>query len=129
MTARAETYDKLFSLDHLIVENSDFTDFNLRAYECDAQVVTSLRGHWSPIKRLLLPFAVAASFTGSARPQEIRRAFESSAATQLVDTSWRMDEVWEASPQLITNEQVKALNELLATPYVTSPGIGDLFDE
>jgi hypothetical protein len=91
---------------------------------------TMISGSWSaPLRRLLLPMRIAAAFGGPFQDQISKSAFISGSQTQLVRFDLDVDTVWEHSPQLITNDQVEALNQLLAMPYVTGPGIGDLYDE
>lgn len=99
-------------------------------WERERQSATQV-SQWSlPLKKVFLPLAVAASLYGPMPMPEVRRSYRVSALTQLVDMQWEIDEdYWEPVPQLITNQQVAALNSLLSMPYVTGPGIGDLYDD
>ena len=92
----------------------------------DGRSTTRVGSSRSVFQGYMLSALAAAMFRGI----NVRHVFQVRSNTTIVQMAWHLDEAfWEASPQLITNEQVVALNELLAMPYVTSPGIGDLFDE
>ena len=50
--------------------------------------------------------------------------------TVMIDMAWHLDEeYWEPVPQLITNEQIRALNSLLAIPYTNSHDFDYFADE
>jgi hypothetical protein len=134
------TYNRAFDagvqesmpLDHWIVAHQPGrSELAVRLAEQDTHSATRMvAASWTnPVKKLFLPLAIAASFGGPVQPQEIKRAFLWRSGTPLVKMRWELDdEYWEPTAQLITNEQVRALNELLATPYIDSPSIGQYYD-
>jgi hypothetical protein len=78
----------------------------------------------------MLPVVVAAMLNGPARLLSVRRSYQPRSDTVMIDMAWHLDEeYWEPVPQLITNEQVRALNALLATPYTNSHDFEYFADE
>lgn len=78
----------------------------------------------------MLPVVVAAMLNGPARLLSVRRSYQPRSDTVMIDMAWHLDEeYWEPVPQLITNEQIRALNSLLAIPYTNSHDFDYFADE
>jgi hypothetical protein len=82
------------------------------------------------LRAYMLPFAIAAALAAPVPPRDLRRQYIVSAATEMLELDWdRVEDLWEPIQELITNEQVQALNALLAIPYTNDPGFEYLADE
>jgi hypothetical protein len=114
----------------IVEEQRSVANLVPRFSEPDDRSATQVGTSRSIFHTYMLPLVVGAMLNGPAQLLKVRRSYQPRSDTVIIDMAWHLDEdFWDSSPQLITNEQVMALNELLAMPYVTSPGIGDLFDE
>lgn len=77
----------------------------------------------------LVPLAIMAAFAGG-YPLRMRRHIWTNARTPVEAISWEFaEEPWEPQTMLITNDQVRALNALLAVPYTEDHGFSYFADE
>ncbi len=72
----------------------------------------------------LLPVAVAAAFLGTSGSlvEEVGQEIGRTTETQTIRIAWPTDDEWFYSPELITPDQVRSLNELLAVPFTDDLG-------
>jgi hypothetical protein len=102
-----------------------------RSAELDVQSATRI-GLISSMRAIFVPIAATLALAGGAPGVDIRRRcrYQVSSATQLTDYKWHLDEqTWVPAPELITNEQVRTLNELLALPFTSRDVSHILADE
>ena len=84
----------------------------------------------SRLASAFLPIAIAAAFVGASPLRELRRFGWTGAETPVQDIWWDYaDEPWLPVPELVTNEQVRALNALLAVPYTNDHGFEYFADD
>jgi hypothetical protein len=77
-----------------------------------------------------LPLAIAAAFVGSPPVREVRRVFLTGSETWFQEISWdEAEDFWVPVLEPITNDQVRALNALLAIPYTNDHGFEYFADE
>lgn len=78
----------------------------------------------------LLPLALAAAFMGAPVVREVRRYYQVGAETSVQDIAWdQMEDFWVPVLEPISNEQVRALDALLAIPYTNDHGFEYFADE
>ncbi len=83
----------------------------------------------SRLRSYMLPLALAAAIATPGSVRAVRRYQTSRAATVTLHVDWSQhDDFYQPAPELITNEQVRALNELLAIPYTNDHGLDYLAD-
>jgi len=101
-----------------------------RFSEPDDRSATQVGTSRSIFHTYMLPLMVGAMLNGPAQLLKVRRSYQPRSETVIIDMAWHLDEeYWEPVPQLITNDQVRALNALLATPYTNSHDFDYFADE
>lgn len=101
-----------------------------RATEADVESAT--RFGLSSLRGIFVPLAATLALAGGAPAVDTRRRcrYRASSATHLVDPRWHLDEeAWMPTVEFVANEQVRALNELLALPFVPRDTSHVLADE
>lgn len=78
----------------------------------------------------LLPLSIAATVAAGPRSGVFRGVMSAGAETPIqVIMMEHAEESWEPVPMLITNDQVRALNALLALPYTSDHGFEYFADD
>jgi hypothetical protein len=91
---------------------------------------TPVGGRANRLTAYLLPLALAGALFAPTPLREVRRQYRSGSGTLVVDVTWDLDQdFFEPDLERISDDQVRALNALLAVPYTNDHGVAYLADE
>lgn len=113
-----------------IIGNDRCESADLDDYAPQSLSATQGAGWRNALRTHLVPIAIVAAFSGGPSLRQYRRFDSLNAATPIEAFAWNyVEDLWEPMPELITNDQVRALNRLLAVPYTNDPGFQYFADD